>query len=197
MDVNKEKDTYTKADVEKIVELFVKGDNQTRAERFDDLIYIFNDDPGIMNSEFDYVVNLDTSVKDQMVKSFADGARELNKTTGQGSFKTVVTEYGIHIIFHDGVVENIVDVQNIELLANKTGSDMETLKEGLLHKLCTTTTSPDSNKTIFDLIYDKLSLDEGGYDSMTQEIVKNARNNLKQNDVKIILYVDRYKDLYE
>lgn len=197
LDASKEVDTYSKADVEKIVELFVKGDPQTRSERFDDLIYIFNDDPGIMNSEFDYVVNLDTSVTDKMVKSFAKGARWLAKNAEQGAYRTEVTEYGIHIIFHDGLVKNIVDVNNIEQLANKNNGEMETIKEGLLYKLCTTTTTPDSNKTIFDLIYDKLSLDEGGYDSMTQEVVKNARNNLKQNDIKITLYVDRYKDLYE
>ena len=47
--------------------------------KLDDLIYIFNDDPGIMNSEFDYVVNLDTEVTDQMVKPFADGVTALDE----------------------------------------------------------------------------------------------------------------------
>ena len=43
-----------------------------RARQFDDLVYIFNEDTGNMNAEFDYVVNLDTSVKDKMVAEFAN-----------------------------------------------------------------------------------------------------------------------------
>jgi len=187
LDIDAKQDTFTIRDVEKVVERYVTGDNEDRSQKFNDLIYIFNDDPGIMNSEFDYVVNLDTSITDKMVKSFANGARDLNKEEGEGSFKSVVTEYGIHIIYHDGVAKNLVDEYNFDHMSD----------EQLLALLCTTTTRPDSDKTIFDLIYDKLNLDEGVYNSMTQELVKDARTKLKQQDIKIVLYVDNYKDLYE
>ena len=187
LDADAKQDTFTIRDVEKVVERYVTGDNEDKSQKFNDLIYIFNDDPGIMNSEFDYVVNLDTSITDKMVKSFANGVRDLHKEDGEGSFKSVVTEYGIHIIYHDGVAKNIIDGSNFDNIND----------DQLLALLCTTTTRPDSDKTIFDLIYDKLNLDEGVYNSMTQELVKDARTKLKQQDIKIVLYVDNYKDLYE
>ena len=152
-------------------------------------MYIFNDDTGFNNSEFDYVVNLDTDVTDQMVKPFADGVRALdayNGGEGPGSMDMIISEYGYHIIFHDGRVENLVEENNIDNI-----SDAQ-----LLALLCTTTTTPESNKTIFDLIYDKLSLDDNKYNNMTQQKVLDARNTLKENEVVIVYYEDNYKQLW-
>lgn len=161
-----------------------------KSSKFDDLIYVFNDDPGIMNSEFDYVVNLDTSVKDQMVKPFADGVRALDTSNGgegAGSMDMIVSTYGLHIIFHDGVAENLVNDANIDNISD----------EQLLAILCTTKTTPDSNKSIFNFIYDKLNLDDNLYNNMTQKIVSDARTQLKANNIVITYYENNYKDLFE
>lgn len=185
--------TYTAyaSDVYKFVQDYVSGTTlKQRSSKFDDLVYVFNDDTGFMNSEFDYVVNLDTSVEDQMVKPFANGVRALDTSNGgegAGSMDMIVSTYGLHIIFHDGVAENIVDEYNIDSISD----------EQLLAILCTKTTTPDSNKTIFNYIYDKLALDENLYNNMTQEVVKNARTNLKENNIIITYYESHYKDLWE
>ncbi|MBQ7351799.1 MAG: hypothetical protein IJW59_02895 [Clostridia bacterium] len=165
-----------------------------RATQFNELIYVFNDDPGIMNSEFDYVVNIDTSVKDQMVKPFADGVRALEKgieidgveVKGEGSMNYIVSSYGIHIIFHAGTAKNIVEENNIDNI-----SDAE-----LLRLLCTTMTTPESNKSIFNFIYDKLNLDENVYNNKSAEAVKTARTNLKAQGIDIKIYPKNYNDLW-
>ena len=185
--------TYTAyaSDIYDFVKYYTSGGSlKQKSTKFNDLVYIFNDDEGFMNSEFDYVVNLDTSVTDQMVKPFADGVRALDKSNGgegEGSMDMIVSTYGYHIIFHDGVVENLVDEKNINNI-----SDAQ-----LLAILCTQTTTPDSNKTIFNYIYDKLNLDENLYNNMTQEVVKNERTKLKQNNIVITYYEKRYEDLWK
>ncbi len=162
------------------------------ASKFDDLIYVFNDDDGMFNSEFDYVVNLDTNVTDQMVKPFADGVRALdtsNGGAGVGAMDMVETEYGFHIIFHDGVAKNLVSEGNINNITD----------ENLLELLCTTMTSPDSDKSLFNYIYDTIGLtnSETAYNNMTTELIANIRTRLKNEGVVIKYYVNNYKDLLE
>ncbi len=184
-----EKNTRSAAWVYEYVQNHVVGTFAEKSAAFDDLVYVFNDDTGFNNSEFDYVVNLDTDVTDQMVKPFADGVRALdayNGGEGPGAMDMIISEYGYHIIFHDGRVENLVEENNIDNI-----SDAQ-----LLALLCTTTTTPDSNKTIFDLLYDKLKLDDNKYNDMTQQKVKDARNTLKENGVTIVYYEDNYKSLW-
>ena len=179
------------SDVYRFVQFYAQGASHREiSSRFDDLVYVFNDDGGFMNSEFDYVVNLDTKITDQMVKPFADGVRALDESNGgegAGSMDMIVSTYGLHIIFHDGVAENLVDEKNIDNISDSQ----------LLSILCTKTTSPDSNKTIFNYIYDKLKLDENLYNNMTQKVVSDARTQLKANDIVITYYENHYKDLFE
>jgi len=133
----------------------------------------------------------------ELAKSFANGVRALdtsykgeeviidNQGKGQGAIGKVVTEYGIHILYHDGNAQNIVTDAIIE-------ND-----EALLSVLCNTMTTPSSNKSIFNYLYDKLSLDEGLYDNMTRSVVATERSKLKANNIKIIYYENRYKDLWK
>ncbi|MGN0961470.1 MAG: hypothetical protein ACI4PF_04655 [Christensenellales bacterium] len=169
------------------VRSYVTGSTlKERCEKFNELVYIFNDDTGFMNSEFDYVVNLDTNVTDQMVKPFADGVRALDKSNGgegEGSMSYIVSEYGIHIIFHAGNAKNLVE--------DNINNDEE-----LLRVLCTTYTTPESNKSIFNFIYDTLKLDDSKYDNMTENKIKTARTELKNNGVQIVYYEKNYKDLW-
>lgn len=165
------------------------GSFEEKCARFNELVYIFNDDGGFMNSEFDYVVNLDTNVTDQMVKPFADGVRALDKSNdgeGEGSMDYIVSEYGIHIIFHAGNVKNLVEDESVF-----------DRKEEFLKILCTNTTTPESNKSIFNYIYDKLDLESNAYDTMTSITVDTARTSLKKNGIVITYYTKNYKDLWD
>ena len=168
----------------------VTGSFREKSSKFDDLIYIFNDDPGIMNSEFDYVVNLDTSVTDQMVKPFADGVRALDESNGgngAGSMSAVITEYGIHILFHDGVAENLVGSNDIDTMSD----------DQLLSILCTTMTTPDSNKSIFNYIYDSLSLDANLYNNKTAITIESIKTDLANKGIVITYYEKAYEDLWK
>lgn len=185
--------TYTASasDIYNFVKEYADGVNlKEKCTNFNELVYVFNDDSGFMNSEFDYVVNLDTSITDKMVKPFADGVRALDKSNGgegAGSMDMIISEYGYHIIFHAGVAENIVDANNIDNISD----------ENLLYLLCTNTTTPESNKSIFNYIYDKLKLDENLYNNMTTQVVENERTALKANNYVITYYEKRYQDLWK
>lgn len=162
---------------------------EEKCARFNQLVYIFNDDSGFMNSEFDYVVNLDTSVTDKMVKPFADGVRALdtsNDGEGKGSMSYVISEYGIHIIFHAGNAHNIIEDESI---FNR--------RDEFLDKLCNNYTTPESNKSIFNYIYDKLALETNAYDNMTANMVKTERTKLKKQGVIITYHKNNYKDLWD
>lgn len=179
------------SDIYNFVKDYADGVNfYEKCKNFNELVYIFNDDSGYMNSEFDYVVNIDTNIDDAMVKPFANGIRALDKSNGgegAGSMDMIISEYGYHIIFHAGRAENIVDASNIDNISD----------ENLLYILCTTMTTPESNKSIFNYIYDKLNLDENLYNNMTSAVVQNERNSLKVKNYVITYYENKYKDLWK
>lgn len=150
-------------------------DNVRRAQLFNDMIYMFNDDPGIMNQDFAYVVNLDENVTDKMVKEFADACRELDKTEGEGGITKVVSEYGIHIIFHAGYVTSVDE----SVLNNR---------QTLLNSLVNHKTQLSSNKTLFDVIYDSLSI--ASVDTRSNDIVEQAKGY-----VKVTIYTKKAKSI--
>ena len=173
---------------------------QERSEQFNELVYVFNDDGGFMNSEFDYVVNLDTEVEDKMVKPFANGVRALDVSSngedgkwlnateggeGAGSMDYIVSEYGIHIIFHAGNATSLID------------NNMLNNDEELLRLLCTTYTTPESNKSIFNLIWDKLDPDGKAYDVKSQSDIYTIKTRLADQDVKFVYYEENYKDMWD
>ena len=138
------------------------NDVEKRAKLFNDMIYIYNDDEGIMNKDFAYVVNLKTTVEDKMVKEFADASRELNENPdkGIGSLSDmVITEYGVHIIFHAGLVENIITSNNIDNLTYQA--------------LFRHNTQLSSNKTLFNFVYDQLTFDS--YSTRTSDLVAQIK----------------------
>lgn len=155
------------------------NDVKKRAELFNDMIYLYNDDEGIMNKDFAYVVNLKTTVQDKMVKEFADASRELNSNTekGVGSLSDmVITEYGVHIIFHAGLVENVIQPNNIDNLTYQA--------------LFKYTTQLSSDKTLYNYVYDQLTLND--YATRTDDLVKQIKGEVVIND-----YKSAYKDLFE
>lgn len=147
-----------------------------RAELFNDMIYMFNDDEGMMNRDYAYVVNLDgVNVEDQMVKEFADACRELNDTDGIGGITDVVSEYGIHIIFHAGYVTSIDP---------NTAGGREALVEALINQK----TQLSSSKTMFNVVYNNLTF--ASADTRAEEMVEQAKGY-----VNIVIYPKKYKSL--
>ena len=155
---------------------------KSKAQRFEEMMYRFNDDTGNMNADFYYVVNLDPTVEDQMVKEFADTARSLHKEVGAGGVsEMIITDYGYHILFDAGAVVNVTE-------------DIDTLTyEDLFFNY----TNASRSKTLFNYFYDKLSLDKNAYNNRSQEILDNIYTTLKEQDITIKYYEYRYQDLWK
>lgn len=120
--------------------------NEEKDEAFRELMYKYNEDDGIMNADYSYVVGTENS---KMVESFTNASRELHEAGEYGAVSGLVrSEYGIHIIYYMGQCENVFefDSENNITLNNE---DVLKLAQTKLNNL--------SNKTLFDLIYENLS----------------------------------------
>lgn len=192
------------------VETYNKDTNfVARANAFNDLIYMLNDDEGIMNRDTAYVVNL-TDVQGQkniMIEEFTNASRTLftgldkdgnqlpQSQFGKGAISEPVFaefkdgEFGFHIIMNLGVVENpIVNHKDNLFVLDRIGSDGQ--EDGWLH-LYNVTTQPSSTKTLFEVVNDALNLSE--YTNLETEIVNTAKGNVKE----IKTYNSRFKNLWE
>ena len=146
-----------------------------KAKRFNDMIYLYNDDEGIMNADYAYVVNLDTNVTDKMVAPFANKAREMHANGVLGSVSDmVITEYGVHIMFYAGEVKNVVEDIN-------TLTAIDLIKHN---------TQLSSAKSLFSLAYDEISVD--AYTTSASNYISDC-----YEFITITKYEDRYKDLYK
>ncbi len=151
------------------------ADATEKAKLFNDMIYVYNDDEGIMNSDFAYVVNIDENVEDKMVKPFADKAREMYHTGSVGDMSDmVITDYGVHILFYSGDVKSVVNDIN-----TLTASD-----------LFNTKTQLSSNKSLFDVLYDDIS--NSAYNTSASNFIVEVRKALD-----IEYFKNAYKDMYK
>lgn len=70
---------------------------------FDDLIYLYNTDPGAFDNNKGYVVKykLDEGESETYMQEFADAARYMreNLAVGQVYYEKVITDYGVHIMY--------------------------------------------------------------------------------------------------
>lgn len=150
------------------------NDVDAKAAAFNDFIYKYNQDDGMMNAEIPYVVNLDTEVTDQMVKPFADTSRELY-VEGEGSLSgLVLTDYGYHIIFYSHPAENLIDYNSL----------MSITPEALYN----TPLSAGLNKSLYDKMYE--SVTARSYSNYQTAVI----NEMKA-DTLITIYESRYADL--
>lgn len=140
---------------------------------FDEYIYTYNQDTGIVNAKFDYIVGTKTS---SMVNSFTevvrklynDGKKDETKLSDKADYKDDVTLYfpngvgfagaisapffeeasnysGYHIVLYTGTLGNI---------------DASTLSiSNVYQKLSSTKTSVAYGQTLFEFIYDKVVKD--------------------------------------
>lgn len=171
-------------------------------EIFDEYIYKFNQDEGIMNAKFDYVVGTQTS---GMVKSFTDVVRFLYNN-GEGAdleAQTITSTYdknvsfyfpngvgyagaisapfleeasnysGYHIVLFTGVLQN-VPAENITI-------------EDVYSTLSKIKTSIAYNQNVFELIFEQVSKDS--YSTFQKNLLSSIKKDTTFN-------VSNFSDMY-
>ena len=156
---------------------------EEKVETFNNYLYRYNVDPGIINAQFDYVVGTKTS---PMVESFTNAVRELyDDGNGEVGSMTMVYEdnssyKGYHIIIYTGVLDNTFD--SISELNNLNSNN-------IYNMLGRQYTSLSYNETMFEFIYDKVAKDS--FSTYKTELVSSLING------KTTEYItSNYKDLY-
>lgn len=159
--------------------------NEAKDEAFRKLMYKYNEDGGIMNATYPYVIGTNDS---KMVETFTEASRELNESGVYGAISGLVeSEYGLHIVYYMGKCENpytipennkitfrATYVENEGASDEKVSSDVLKLDEIKLNNL--------NNKTVFDLIFEQLSNDNYSlFENMNLETMKN------QYEIEIIV----------
>ena len=132
---------------------------EQKDEAFRELMYKYNEDGGIMNADYPYIIGINDS---KMVENFTNASRELNEAGVYGGLSGLVeSQYGLHIIYYMGKCKNVFEFGtngqvNIQAYKydeedNIIGSDIIALYETKLNNL--------NNKTLFDLVYEELYSD--------------------------------------
>ena len=157
--------------------LNLESTNEGKAKVFNDYLYAYGEDTGVVNAEYPYVIGTETS---QMVESFTDAARKLNEDGVFGALSGIVpSEYGAHIIIYLGKVENLFTISDVSTF---------NLIESDIMKLTETKLSPLNNKTLFDKIFEQLSEDN-------YSIFENMNLNVLKNKCKIVRHESVYMNL--
>ena len=160
--------------------------NEDKDKAFKKLLYKYNQDPGALNSEYLYVIGKNDS---KMVETFTDASRQLNEDGQYGAVSELVpSEYGVHIIYYAGKVENSFEFANADDV-NFNTLDQDKLN-GYVEVLSNTLLNPLNNKTLFDKVYETMTAQQG---SENQAMYLNV---LKK-DLKITKYKSAYKDLLD
>ena len=192
--------TYTENGVEKHAkasEVFARVQNELnncatyieKAEKFNELLYIFNQDEGIFNTEYGYLIPLDTSkegASDSMIEEFANDSRKLHEELPQGgnmSEELVLGAYGYHIIFNMGEVTNLFTVEEIR--------NSEENFEHIWSTLYKTRVQEHLNKSWFDKYYDANVTE----DNLFNDYLTNL-TTLSKSGLEIKKYEGRYKSLW-
>ncbi len=177
------------------LKLSTAGDDELlKAQYFDEFIYKYNADPGIMNAERNYVIGVDYSTPDtenetsytahsSMVESFTNAAIELyangSAKIGDLYAQPIRSDYGIHIMIYEGKVENLFS--NIDSNFSLSTADIQVLNDARL--------KAGESKTLLDELYEELDTDR-------YTIFETMNLQFLRDEVKLTYYPDAYKDLY-
>ena len=153
---------------------------ETAIKIFNEFMYKYNQDPGIANATFDYVVGTKTS---PMVESFTNAVRDLHYNEGYvGAMSGAVLEEndnysGFHIVMYTGTLENTVNPQTLTV-------------DNVVEKLSGIKTSESFNQTMFEYYYDLVITEEKDYNTHETNIVSTLLSGL---EIKYYRYL--YNDL--
>ncbi len=161
---------------------------ETAIRIFNEYMYMYNQDTGIQNATFDYVVGTKTS---PMVESFTKATRDLynedmiDATNGvgyAGAMSSYILEEndnysGFHIVMYTGTLKNEVNPQTLTV-------------DNVVEKLGSIKTSESKNQTLFEYYYDEIIETEKDYDSYEQNLVSSL---LGGREIKYFRYL--YSDL--
>lgn len=85
------------------------GNVKSANDAFNDLIYLYNTDPGAFNNDKGYVVKYENAEgeSEKYMQEFADGARYMRRNLEVGQFydEKVITDYGVHIMYLASIPE--------------------------------------------------------------------------------------------
>lgn len=147
--------------------------NVKRADTaFDDLIYLYNTDPGAFDNNKGYVVKykLNDGEKETYKQEFADAARAMrdNIQVGQVYSEKVITDYGVHIMY----LASTTKVGEVSLYDYTTPGELETYYDVLQEPIRT-------------------AREKAAYTTWENNILAyNYKNNAT-------LYVDRFSNLWD
>ncbi len=157
------------------------NDLQERLDIFNDYLYAYNVDTGIINAKYDYVVGTENS---QMVTTFTDAVRDLYKNGKPGDITWVYESNdsysGYHIIMYTGTLTNIFETEE-ELNALTV--------DNVYNKLGKAKTSLTYKETLFEYFYDAVVSDN--YSTIKASIVESQKNGNATSYNK-----GNYSDLY-
>lgn len=168
---------------------------------FDEYVYKFNQDNGILNAKFDYVVGTQTSA---MVKSFTEVVRKLyNNGVVSEEPLEVKADYNndVTLYFPNGVgYAGAISAPFLEEASNYSGYHIvlftgklqnvvsDTInKDNVYEKLSNVKTSVAYNQNIFEFVFDKLSKDN--YSNYQQQILDTNKKGTQYNP-------DNFSDMF-
>lgn len=157
------------------------GNNfEKRVAAFKNIVYKYNQDPGIMNSEYLYVMGTKDSIMDP---EFTKHARELHENGEKGAYNQspAVSTYGVHILFYAGDVKDFMPYEFSSL------NDIIFSEEEVL-TLETTLLNPFSNKTVLDKVFESIQ------SNISSNNERTYLNVVKENLI-ITKHTSNYKDL--
>ncbi|MDE7107249.1 MAG: peptidyl-prolyl cis-trans isomerase, partial [Clostridiales bacterium] len=148
------------------------GNVQRANDAFNDLIYLYNTDPGAFDNDKGYVVKYQVEEGEARtyMEEFEDAAREMRKTleVGQVYAKPVITDYGVHIMYLSSVAQKgAVQLNDV--------------------------TSPNGSQTYYDLLEEpiKTKRENSSYTDWSNNVFTyNYKKHSKT-------YTDNFKNLWE
>jgi len=163
------------------------GNANVIGDTINELIYKYNEDPGMFNAEVPYVIGVDSKGKavSSFVEEFNDAGLELydNGNGEIGDVAVAKSQYGIHVLIYTGKCQNLFDGINSSFNLSSAESLDEEAKEAI-EVLYSTRVNIMLDKTYFDVLYDELYKDNFNY-------FQTANANFLRDDYDFTVYRSR------
>ncbi len=134
-------------------------------DTINDLIYSYNEDPGMFNAAANYVIGVDSEGKavSSFVEEFNNAGLELyNNGRGEiGDVAIARSSFGIHVLVYTGQCKNLFD--GIDENFNLVSVDTDAVGKNAIEVLYSTRVNLLVDKTYFDLMYDEIYKDNFSY----------------------------------